>query len=240
MKSFFVVPPPKNLKDLAKKISMQNVNIGQHELRAKVEIAVIDDEHFQPLVNLNNHGFKLIHLPDIAGISLIADYQVVLCDLQGVGRFLNPTDQGAHVIREIKTQFPEKYVLAYTGGAANSGITRLGNQFADSYIKKDADIATWQDKLDRAIEEVSNPVIVWKKFRTRLLDKYDLNLIDVMQFENTYVKLCLSNDNVPLEKAMRSAVTQTSPYSNSRAIDEFLGSPALKLAIQLARIYAGV
>lgn len=237
MRPFVIFPKPKNLETLESKLKIQRAHHSPRELRAKVSIAVVDDEQFQPLSNLTNHGFQLKHFPDVSDLSVLESYQIILCDLQGVGTFLNPNDQGAHLIRELKTNYAEKYVLSYTGGASNTNLTRLGNQYADSYVKKDADIATWQEKLDAAIFEVTDPVVVWKKFRARLIEKYDLNLLDVIQFENAYVQSCLENSSSPLDQRMRLLLKQESLTSGSRAIEEFVNSPALRIAVQLANLY---
>lgn len=237
--SFIVFPKPKNIDDLQRQLRSKKAELNKMDLRKKVSVAIIDDQAFQPLVNLQNNQFNLKHFTDINDIKTIADYQIVLCDLQGVGKLLDPDNQGAHLIKEIKSNYPEKYVVAYTGGASNSALARLGNEYADAYIKKDADISTWLEKLDTAIAHVTDPVVVWKNFRNRLLGEHNLSLLEVVSIESAYVKSCLDRDVSNPEDVMRKALKGSSSASIKKPIEEFIGSPVFKISIQLARIYLG-
>ena len=136
--------------------------------RAKVPIAVIDDEPFLPHQTLNNNGYDIRILGDIKNLSEIKDFNVILCDLQGVGIHLNDKNQGAYLIDEIKRNHPEKFVIAYTGGAVDDEITKMAHESADYFLKKDADVEDWREKLDRSITFLSKPVSVWKRQRYAL------------------------------------------------------------------------
>ena len=57
--------------------------------RKLVPIAVIDDETFAPAQNLENNGYVIEIIGDLKSISQILEYNIILCDLQGVGRLLN-------------------------------------------------------------------------------------------------------------------------------------------------------
>ena len=119
--------------------------------RKPAKIAVVDDERFAPLANLRANHYRIQELGDVADITAARDYAIVLCDLHGVGTALNPGAQGAHLIREIKKHYPEKFVIAYTGASPPSLISRSARDNADAMIKKDSNIEDWIDALDRAI-----------------------------------------------------------------------------------------
>src|SRR6266567_4331143 len=85
------------------------------ERRSLVSICVIDDNPFEPRRNLENVGYKITYLGDVNTIDVTTPHHIVLCDLQGVALELDNKKQGAFLIREIKTNYPEKYVVAYTG-----------------------------------------------------------------------------------------------------------------------------
>src|SRR3546814_11988315 len=97
-------------------------------------------------------------------------YNIILCDLQGVGRHLDERNQGAYLIDEIKRNHPEKFVIAYTGGTSDSGIALKAAAVADFFLRKDADIQEWRDKHDRIIGFLSNPVAVWKSQRDAIVE----------------------------------------------------------------------
>ena len=153
----------KDLQLLFPKKSLQDI-------RRSVRIVVIDDKSFSPLQNLQQHQFSITHLRDLSTIDTVRDYHVALIDLQGVGRDLNPTQQGAHLIREIKANFPEKYVIAYTGGAAPDLLVP-SIEVADKFTQKDTSIEDWCELLDEGTQAVIHPAVVWRKNRARLLDK---------------------------------------------------------------------
>lgn len=174
-KDFRVLFPQKSLQDV----------------RRSVRIVVIDDKDFSPLQNLQQHQFSITHLRDLSTIDTIRDYPVVLVDLQGVGRELNPRQQGAHLIREIKANFPEKYVIAYTGGAAPDLLVP-SIEVADRFTQKDTSIEDWCELLDEGTLAVIHPAVVWRKNRTRLLDK-GVTPFQLACLEDTLVRSLLAN-----------------------------------------------
>lgn len=137
--------------------------------RRAVEIVVVDDEQFQPLEALRAHQFQITTLNDLSDVRMIDRFPIILCDLHGVGAQLNATQQGAHLIKEIKGNYPEKYVIAYTG-TGQSPLLQAAFSVSDAYLPKDTHIEDWVSTLDRAIETLTNPITVWKKYRIRLLD----------------------------------------------------------------------
>lgn len=180
------LPTYMSLRDLEEVRVSKLANSGVMEARASVRILLIDDEEFSALTNLKNNSFKVVRLDNVERIDEVQDYPVVMVDLQGVGRTLNPVGQGAHLIQQIKKAYPEKYVIAYTGGAT-AALTSLAAEFADRYTTKDISVDKWCDLLDVAVAEVSNPVAVWGKFRHRLLDQ-GIVPIQLTELEDAYVR----------------------------------------------------
>jgi hypothetical protein len=172
------------------------VHFGQRiaENRERFRILVVDDKEFTPLSNLNRHNYWIQHVPDINSINVVAPFHIVLSDLTGVGIALNPNMQGAHLIAEIKKNYPEKVVIAYTGGGSSPLVER-SIQVADHFLKKDADIEEWCEILDASINELANPSKVWQKIRHRLLNAgvspYELALL-----EDTFVANVLSDQPI--------------------------------------------
>lgn len=94
------------------------------ERRGMVSIGVIDDSPFPAKNNLEALGYRIRLLGDPSRLDAVEEHHIVLCDLQGVGQSLGGDTQGAFLIREIRENYPEKYVIAYTGGMINQSMTR--------------------------------------------------------------------------------------------------------------------
>ena len=176
----------RTIEAIEKQSVFQQFNSRIIEVRPKFQIVVVDDKTFTPQANLMRNKYDITHIQDISSINAIENYPIVLCDLLGVGVSLSPTLQGAHIIAEIKKSYPEKIVVAYTGGGY-SDIYEAGVSIADHHLKKDANIEEWCDLLDTAISELSNPAIVWRKTRHRLLDA-DVTPYQLALLEDTFVR----------------------------------------------------
>lgn len=155
--------------------------------RSLVSIGVIDDSPFNPKNNLENLGYKISLLGDPGNLEAVKAHHIVLCDLQGVGQSLGGETQGAFVIKEIRDTYPEKYVIAFTGGAINQSITREAMQASDDFLKKDADIETWVEKLDDIIQKLLDPYQVWQRERKALVKK-EVDTRTILMLEDTFVK----------------------------------------------------
>lgn len=176
------------------------------ERRGLVSIGVIDDEPFQPRQNLENVGYTVALLGDPNNLDAVKPHQIILCDLQGVGQALDRKRQGSFLIREMRLNYPDKYVLAYTGGTMNMGIIRDSQQSADAFLKKDVDIETWTDKLDSIISELVDPYKVWLRQRKALIDR-EVDTLTVLNLEDAFVKSIVERnkpDDSPLAELARS------------------------------------
>lgn len=168
-------------------------SLSEQERRARFKIAVIDDEAFAAGRNLRNAGYQITEVGDIKSVNELDDYQIVLCDLQGVGMHFNSKFQGGFLIDEIKKRYPEKIVIAYTGGALDQGVLRYAQMAADDFVKKDVDINEWRNTLDEVIDALSDPVVVWKRQRDALVDA-DISTKSILKLEDAYVKSVLKGD----------------------------------------------
>ncbi|MDH2919091.1 MAG: response regulator [Sideroxydans sp.] len=180
------IPKPKSIADLeANKDITQNLR-PPADLRKSVAIAVVDDKPFEPEHNLRNNNFQITTFSDVNRIDQLSDFPIVLCDLQGVGVHLSKDMQGAYLIEEVKRNYPEKAVIAFTGGSANSNISRRANIAADGNLRKDASIEEWREILDKHIARLSNPIEVWKQFRMRLVIA-GITPLELLKIEHSYV-----------------------------------------------------
>lgn len=176
---------------LSSKFNPKAISLG--ERRAKVKIAVIDDNVFPANDNLKSYGYNIVQLGDISNISEVKNYDIVLCDVMGVGSAFDPDDQGARIIAEIRANYPSTYVLAYTGNLSSNPQALTAKAKADFFIDKDADMEKWTETLDSFIERVLDPVSVWKRARKNLVN-IELDTFDILKLEDAYVRDLLDND----------------------------------------------
>ena len=71
------------------------------ELRKYVHMLVIDDNDFMPESFLKANGYQINHKTDIDTIKDVEPYDIILCDISGVGKKLGFSKEGAFIIREI-------------------------------------------------------------------------------------------------------------------------------------------
>lgn len=159
--------------------------------RAAIRIAIIDDQPFLPHMILETYGYKVAQIGDLKNVEEVKDYHLILCDVMGVGRHFGAKAQGATLIAEIKKVYPEKIVIAYTGGAAGDPAVQTATERADALIRKDVDGEEWAAKLDDLGVAAIDPHIIWQKVRARLID-LDVDTKDILLLEDAFVRSVLS------------------------------------------------
>lgn len=186
------------------------------ERRGMVSIGVIDDSPFTPKNNLETLGYRVVLLGDPGNLDAVKDHHIILCDLQGVGQALGGETQGAFLIREIRENYPEKYVVAFTGGAINQSITRDAMQASDAFLKKDADIETWVERLDSIIQRLLDPYQVWQRQRQALVKK-EVDTKTVLILEDTFVRSIAAKTEQDKE-GFSSLATSSKVGEDARAV----------------------
>jgi len=176
--------------------SFYSENVENADLRTrrqKIGICNIDDEPFAPQVNLSNYGYRIESIGDIKNIDEIQKYDIILCDIMGVGMNFDNKKQGASIISEVKRQHPEKIVVAYTGAALNQSAARDASIVADDVIKKDTDIEDWIVSLDRYSSQALDPYQVWQRIRVSLVQN-GMATTQILKLENAYAHSILKKD----------------------------------------------
>lgn len=165
----------------------------RNQIRASVKIVIIDDEKFPAFSNLSTYGYNISELPDIRSVSEVEKFDVVLCDLMGVGSSFDKNLGGASIIREVKRNYPTKFVVAYTGARSNSAEASAAREFADEFIKKDTEITKWVEKLDDIIDIAVDPYEMWTIARQGLIDN-ETDIRRIVELESAYVQSVKKKD----------------------------------------------
>lgn len=160
--------------------------------RAGVAILCIDDQGLEYETIIRNHGFNIRVLNDIEDIKAVSDYPVIICDIKGVGKKFGSKYEGGHIIEEIKSKYPEKVVIAYTGQLFDATYNKFFS-LADFTLTKDVDSDVWVSLLDQTIQKVVSPIEQWKRMRSFLIDK-EVPLKIIFQLEQQFINAVIKKD----------------------------------------------
>lgn len=192
--------------------------------RKAVKIAVIDDQPFTPQINLQNNGYKFDVIGDIKNISELSEYQLILCDIKGVGKFIGGANEGSVIIREIKNFHPEKIIIAYSASTTNDRSLGIAKSLADTFLKKDIDIDEWLEALDKWSLIAMDPHKIWIRIRSKLIN-LDIDSKSIMVLEDAYVRSILNNKRG--NSVFVDAIKKENLTSDVRSILQGLASSAI-------------
>ncbi len=154
---------------------------------------------------LQRHKFDIDKFDDIENIESLNAYDIILCDIQGVGTKFNTSYQGAYLVKEIYKRYPFKIIIAYTGSRYEPRYNEF-LKYAEYNIPKDASSEEWVEKLDSALELASDPEHRWNRVRRYLLNK-GVSLFELTLLEDDFVCRYLekkSFENFPNSKISKS------------------------------------
>lgn len=199
MFQFFRKKPQERIYKLSE---IKSENKNPQSLRRSHDMAVIDDEPFSQSQQLRNIGFSIIEVGDINNLKSIESYPIVICDIHGVGKAFGSTVEGAYVISEIRKQYPDKYIIAYSTNSFNMGYQSYINK-ADLSLSKANTIQEWTEILDGAVDVISDPKRRWVRMRGELLTS-GMELYDIFNLEQSYIKSVIEKSEEPLSEKCNS------------------------------------
>lgn len=176
--------------------------------RSKFKIAVVEDKVFPFLEELRRHDFNITIYDDVARINILADYDIVVSDIKGVGKLLGSKLQGAHLIEEIHKKYPNIYLIAYSASLFNPEYNKYF-KLCDETKKKGIDVNEWVATLDLAIKNFSDPIYQWEKSRTVLLQN-NVSIDVVSKIEKVYAKAIIKGNSKLISKQISTAKTGVS------------------------------
>ncbi|MBE6871638.1 MAG: hypothetical protein E7491_06755 [Ruminococcaceae bacterium] len=194
------------------------------ELRRHTNILIIDDNKFPAESYLTTNGYQIQHKDDIDAIIDVQPYEIIMCDISGVGKKLGYDKEGARIIKEIHLQYPNKRVIAYTSNTYNADYNKYFS-LADYVAPKDIGVDDWIDILDEQVRNVISPISQWKKIRNWLLEN-EVSTIKVAQIEDKFVKAVKRKD---FEIVKRYINTTDSKFSS--VISDFASSLCAKIIL---------
>lgn len=187
-------------------------------------MVLIDDEQFPYLDILKQHKFNIDTLGDVTSLTTLEAYDIILCDLNGVGKSFSEQFQGAYLVKEIYKRYPFKIIISYTGISFDARYNEY-LKYADFSVKKDIESEVWVEKLDMAIDMLSNIEKRWYRVRDYLLEN-DVSLFNVMLLEDNLVRSVedKQKESFPAKKLIKSLGADL-----KSVIISFAGSAAVRL-----------
>lgn len=166
-------------------------------LKQKFSILFIDDKEPPSAQTLRALDFQITHFEDIQEIDQVEKYPIIACDIEGIGkRFTHNVSKGGYkILKEIRKNYPDKYLIQYSTKSPDmdQSLTQ-----ADSVFPKDTAPDTWQESLEKALQELGNPKTRWIRFRNELSRK-GVDAYEIFKIEQAYIESVLKGYSQPIE-----------------------------------------
>jgi CheY-like chemotaxis protein len=115
---------------------------------------VVDDEEFPYAKLFERDGYTLQKWDDVTNLTDLeqGDFDLILLDLQGVGKAESAKEQGLGILRHLRTRSPAQIIIAYSNAdwpLSNQPFFKL----ADATLQKSADYVDFKQKVDQLLEQ---------------------------------------------------------------------------------------
>ena len=199
--------------------------VYENNKRSFVKVCIIDDEGFIQLNSLNSLGYTQIDvLNNFNKMDDLISYDVILCDIDGIGKNIDQRKQGIAIAEQILINFPEKSLFIYSGKDP-SEYGDIPNNI--EYIPKQTTAGELTKILDQKTTYVWNPVNAWDKMYHLLLST-NTDSKTIAMIEHNYVNSLIKNKNIlssisKSELFQRNDVVFKSISIGIRVLDIFFG-----------------
>ncbi|CAK1715569.1 Response regulator [Vibrio crassostreae] len=165
-------------------------------LKRNTNIAIIDDEPFPQLESIKNAGFHITQYNDIESFDQLSSYQIIVCDIQGVGKKFPHSGEGAYIVQQLKLEYPDKYIIVVSSKAASITVSAMID-VADEKISRGNNDALMA-ALNNGLPKVGSDVQRWKRLRNYLITQKDIDVYEVWKIEQEFIKSVLAKSNKPM------------------------------------------
>lgn len=154
--------------------------------RKNIKILFIDDEGFdiEPLRKMGyldvNKEYKYTQIDDYE------KYDIIFCDINGIGKEIDEKYQGAALAKIIKNTYPNKVVIIFSAKQQYLDMHEY-SKYVDETIAKNIQLSDLTALIDKYIKKLSDPVEYWKETRQKLLSQ-GVSTKTVSELEHYYVK----------------------------------------------------
>lgn len=160
--------------------------------RDQIKVCVIDDEGFD-INTLYDLGYKNIRKKiQFENMDEYQEFDVILCDVEGVGISVDVEKQGLAVAEQIKNVYPDKVVLIYSG----KNIETFGEmpKCLDGYLRKQSSMSELANSLDSYYKKSIDPINVWEKARDEMI-RNKISTKTIAFLEDRFCRSLLESDD---------------------------------------------
>jgi hypothetical protein len=171
-------------------------------------IAIIDDDidsrfPADSRKALLARGFNVDYFEDINNIRQLADYRIVVCDIQGVGRSLgiNNSGHGGIIVSELRKYRPLTYIITISNMTFDINFNRyfyLADKRASAAVLSTEAIV---DFLEEAVRALQSPEEEWRRFKKYVLGNRaeELKPAKLRKIRKRFLKLITSGQEKTME-----------------------------------------
>jgi hypothetical protein len=198
--------------DDLKKFDTNLTFASKTDKRKKVRVCVIEDEIFFALNQLRDSGFDITLFRSLTKLEDLLPFPIIVCDLKGVNA--DSKLQGAGLVRRIRDEFPDKFLVAFTGAPSTTRLFIEAERAADAIMsKRTTDVDQLVEKLDHFCDLALRPSELWQRVRAKLISKC-IPAIQLLYLEHYFV-LSIQKGNKQL---FLGGAQGSSPNSDLRSV----------------------
>ncbi|MGB8815661.1 MAG: hypothetical protein WCC74_00250 [Minisyncoccia bacterium] len=154
--TLFIIVGMDKTADWLKKRFSNKTSIKIEELKKSTNILFVDDEDSSARLKIiRDAGWNVNQINEVTNFNSedIKRADIIFMDYIGVGKVLTPTEEGIGLLKNIKSRYPEKFLIFYSGYAGFIP----GHEFhkvADAWIDKHADTYVYIDQIEAAATQI--------------------------------------------------------------------------------------
>lgn len=108
-----------------------------------MSVLIIDDDEFIYANLLKKRGIHITQKRDIRSLSEVEPFDIVICDVEGVGQMMNLSFGGALIAAMIKERYPEKKVIIHSASTHSNKYAEFFNAVDAVIPKGSLDLDDW-------------------------------------------------------------------------------------------------
>ncbi len=173
------------------------------ELRKRSRLLVIDDQSFSYVELFQRDGYTIEKWDDVEDLTKLESgyYDIILLDIQGIGREISIKEQGFGVLKHVKKVNPTQIIVAYSNKEWSFKYAEFFD-LADSKLAKTDDYVVFKEEIDELLKNKFSLGFYVSKINS-LATKYGA---DTQKLESLSKKAIVSKDNSKLENYLKSVI----------------------------------
>lgn len=178
-------------------------SLSFEEIKKRSKIVVIDDDAFTYRSLFKRDGYNIDKWNDINDMNKLENsyYDIILLDIQGVGRDYSQKEQGLGILKHIKQANPTQIIVAYS----NADWSLRYQEFfkmADAVLAKNVDYVDFKRTVDDLLQRRFTISFYLDKVVSAVKDDVD----NPNQIQKMAEKAILSRSTEKLERYLKTNV----------------------------------